>query len=107
MNTTFEILEYTKILSLLSENAISQEAKELCLALTPFCQELTLRKEMRDTTQAKAMLNTFGNPPLPIMDHISEYVTRASKGELLTAGEISSIGSFLISVGRMKQYLEK
>lgn len=107
MNNTFEILEYTKIVTMLSDFAICAESKQLCLALQPFTRELTLRKELRDTTQAVAMLNTFGTPPLPLMEQVPEFVTRAANGELLTASDISSICSFLISVGRMKQYLEK
>ena len=107
MNKTFETLEYTKITTMLSELAISTEAKEMCLSLQPYTNELTLRKEMRDTTQAVAMLNTFGTPPLPLMERIQEYVTRSVSGELLTAGEAAAIGSFLVCIGRMKQYLEK
>lgn len=107
MNKTYELLEYTKIVNLLSEKAVSQEAKALCLSLEPCYKELTLRKELRDTTQARAMIHTFGNPPLPLMEHISEYVARAVSGELLSAEEIGRVGNFLVSIERMKQYLEK
>ena len=107
MKTCYQTLEYIEILEKLSKSAISKEAKELCHKLEPFYNELQLRKEMRDTTQAKILLNTFGNPPLPLMEHIDEYIKMASKGDLLSAYEISSVGTFLVSVGRMKQYLEK
>lgn len=107
MNTTYETLEYNTILQLLSDKAVSPQAKAMCLKLTPICQELKLRKEMRDTTQARLLLQTFGNPPLPLMEQLEEKIQAASKGELLPAEDMEAIGSFLIAVERMLLYLKK
>ena len=107
MNSTYQLLEYTNILQILSEKAVSNEAKEQCLNLEPYLSELELRKEMRNTTQARLLIDSLGNPPLPIMEHIKEFLDSCVKGELLSPEDIFSVCSFLISVERMQQYLKK
>lgn len=107
MNEAFEILGYEEIKRQLQELANSAQAKEMIKEMTPFCEEDTLRKNLRETTQARQLLDALGTPPVPSMEGVEENINRIERGELLLPEEIAAIGSFLISVRRLKEYLEK
>ncbi len=62
---------------------------------------------MRDTTQARQMLELAGTPPMPAMEHTAEFVARSVRGELLTPEEMEEIGMFLAAVRRVRSYLDK
>lgn len=107
MQTIYEIIGYNQILQKLSELAVTAAAKTAALSLKPYLQEIRLRRELSETAQAKEMIEIFSAPPMPAMERIEEFINRADTGELLSAEEIESIGSFLTSTGRMISYLEK
>lgn len=107
MNRTFETLGYTEIIEMLEERAVSQPAKERLRLLRPFLAESELRRNLRETTQARRMLDLVGQPPSPVMERVEEYVDRAVRGELLLPEEIEAVGAFLTAVGRMRAYLER
>ena len=107
MNKTFELLGYQNIIEELREYAVTPKGRELAGELAPFLSEAKLKKNMRDTTQARQMLDDLGAPPFPAMEHVEEYVTKAVKGELLLPEQMEQIGFFLVAVRRMRLYLEK
>ncbi len=107
MNHTFEILGFQQIIEQLQTYANTAQAKEEIKQLEPYLSESELRKNMRDTTQARLMLDKIGTPPIPIMEHVAEYVDQAVKGELLSPEDIAGIGTFLSAVNRLKGYLER
>ena len=107
INQTFEALAFTEILKQLEEYANSPMAKERIRALSPYLEEGELRRQMRDTTQARQMLDLLGNPPLPMMEQAEHLLEKAVLGELLLAEEMEEIGLFLTAVGRMQSYLER
>lgn len=107
MQTIYEIIGYNQILQKLSELAVTAAAKTAALSLKPYLQEIRLRRELSETAQAKEMIEIFSAPPMPAMERIEEFINRADTGELLSAEEIESIGSFLTSTGRMISYLER
>lgn len=107
MNIHHITLGYDKILEQLSGLTVTAAARQKALELQPSLNELTLRRQLSDTAQAKEMLEVFGTPPLPAMEQIEEFTIRADAGELLSAAQLEAIGSFLISTGRMIQYLKK
>ena len=73
----------------------------------PCMEEGELRRSMRDTTQARQMLELAGTPPMPAMEHMAEFVARSVRGELLTPEEMEEIGMFLAAVRRVRSYLDK
>lgn len=107
LNTTFEITGFEYIKNLIAEYANTDEAKQRAAQLQPMLKESELRKSLRDTTQARQMLDEIGAPPIPRMERIKEYIDRAVMGELLLAEEMEAVGIFLVAVKRMKSYLEK
>lgn len=107
MQSVYEITGYNQILNQLSELAVTAAAKKRALQLRPCLQEIRLLKELSDTSQAKEMIEIFSAPPMPAMERVEEFISRADTGELLSAEQIESVGSFLRSTGRMISYLEK
>ncbi len=107
MNQTFEILGFNHIIGRLKEYASSNQAKEVIGNLAPYLSEIELQKNLRDTTQARALLEEIGTPPLPFMEHMEEYLDSAVLGNLLLPEQIEQIGFFLTAVKRLKSYLAK
>lgn len=107
MNQTFNVTGYTEIIAGLEECANSQQAKEMIRNLKPYLSEPELKKNLRDTTQAREMLDKVGTPPVPAMDQIESNLNKAVSGELLLPEEIEKMGGFLAAVSRMKSYLER
>lgn len=107
MNRFLEMTGYHQIIEQLQEYTLCAQAREMAAELEPFLAETELKKQMRDTTQARKMLDCLGTPPLFRMERIEEYLDKTMVGELLLAEQIEQIGGFLISVKRLKAYLER
>lgn len=107
VNHKYSNLEYDLILNMLKSIARTDTAKSMIDDLNPYTSELELRKQLRDTTEAKDLLVNIGTPPIPNMENIDEYVQRAVSGDLLTPDNIEQIGVFLGAVARVKDYLER
>lgn len=107
MNHTFDAVAFTEIIEQLAEYANSPQAKEKIRNLQPYLDEGELKRNMRDTTQARQMLDLLGTPPLPVMEQIGHIVEKAVLGELLLPEEMEEVGMFLAAVRRMQSYLER
>jgi len=106
MKQTFELLGYNQILKQLSGHANTLQAKAQIAGLEPLLDEAPLRKQLKETTQAKELLEDLGNPPIPLMERAEELLDKAVLGELLQPDEIEQLGHFQVAVKRMKSYLE-
>lgn len=104
---TFEILEFDKILNLLADNALSDGAKKRILNLKPYLNETEVNIKMNETTEAKSIINNFGNPPLPIMKDIDKIDSIIDKNSILIPEQLLNIAQFLVSCKRTKAYLKK
>lgn len=107
MNQTFYVTGYTEMITRLEECANSEQAKGMLRNLKPYLSETELKKNIRDTTQAREMLDKVGTPPVPAMEQIESNLKKAVSGELLSPEEIEQMGEFLVEVSRMKNYLER
>lgn len=106
-NKSLTTLGYHQILEQLKDYAFSAGAKERIGRMLPLLSELKLRKHINDTSQARGMVETYGTPPLPAMDHMEEYIKKAAAGALLLPEELEELCMFLNSVARLKIYLKK
>lgn len=107
MKRNFELLGYEKIKETWAEFAESERTKKRILDKEPVLSESELKKEIRETSQARRLLDLAGMPTIPVVDEVEEFVLRAAKGELLAAENIEHVGRFLFAVKRLKEYLEK
>lgn len=104
MNTEKQI-EFDKIKEKWSGLAVTEAAKERIWQISFYLRENELRKELRDTTDGKKMIETLGTPPLQNVDEIKEVLMIAEKGECLTPYQLERVESVLVAVRRLKDYL--
>lgn len=100
-------LEFDKILDLLCDFALSENAKKKITELRPSLSEGECRRRIAETTEAKQILEAFGNPPLASMKGITPILKLCSKGSMLLPDQLLSVARFLLSCKRVKGYLKK
>lgn len=107
MNHTFQILEFNRILDRLEELAHTEGAKEQIRNLTPELKEAEVRKNLRDTTQARLILDRMGQPPAVAMNGLSTIFKSVMQESLLMPEELEAVGTMLTGVKRYKDFLNR
>ncbi|GLB30693.1 endonuclease MutS2 [Lacrimispora amygdalina] len=107
MNHTFQILEFNRILERLEELAHTDGAKERIRNLTPELKEAEVRKNLRDTTQARMILDRMGQPPAVAMNGLLAIFKTVTQESLLMPEELEFIGTMLTGVKRYKDFLNR
>lgn len=102
---SLETIGYYHILEKLKECAATENAGNRIMEMVPILSEMELRKQQRDTTQARAMIELAGTPPIPAMEHVEEYLQKAVRGDMLLPEQLEETGMFLSAVRRLKSYL--
>ena len=98
-------IEFDKIKELWSQLAITAYAKEKIANTGVILKELQLRKELRDTTNAREMIEKLGAPPLQNVTEIQEILSFAERGDCLTPYQLERVEKVLVVVERLKTYL--
>lgn len=101
------MLEFNKILELLSNHALSQRTKQKILELKPYLNEEEAILKINETTEAKMIIDSIGIPPLPIMKDIDKILELVQKQTMLSPEQLTNINEFLISCKRIKSYLNR
>lgn len=107
MIQTDKILEFDKIKEKWSELAFTECAKERIRDTVPYLSENELRARLRETSEARTLIEKNGNPPLVSFNGIREYIQVALKGECLSISQIEEIEKALVAVMRLKKYLNR
>lgn len=105
MNRIFELLEFNTILKKLEEFAYTERGKEKIRGLMPSLRKMDVKVALRETTEAREMLDKLGNPPLVSLDQVEEFLNTAEKEGCLTAEQLEYIAITLTAVQRLKDYL--
>lgn len=85
--------------------AVTDQAKEMITEVTCYLAESDLRKQLRDTTNSKIMLEKLGTPPLQNVAEAKEILIIAGKGDCLTPYQLERVEKVLVAVMRLKDYL--
>lgn len=88
---TFDILEYNKILSLLTSHASSSMAKEELMSLRPMTDDAEIREALEETTEAQTVILKKGAAPLGQIYDITGSMAFARKGGSLTMRQLLQI----------------
>ncbi len=104
---TYKTLEFDIILDTLSDLALSKKAKDRLLSLKPSLSEKECKTNMEETTQAKTLLETLGNPPISFMVDLGKIFELSQNGSMLSAQELSEVARFIHSCLQMKNYLKR
>lgn len=102
-----QILEFDKIKEIWIGLALTDGAKAEIRKAQPCLSESELAVKLRETSEARAMIEKGGSPPLVSFAGIREYLMEAEKGGCLSPGQLEETGIALVAVMRLKQYLER
>lgn len=100
-------IEFDKIKEMWSDLAVTDYAKEKIKNAWIFYSENELRKELRDTGDAKEMIEKTGTPPLQNVTEIKEVILIAEKGDCLTPYQLERVEKALVAIKRLREYLER
>ena len=98
-------IEFDKIKEQWKALAVTDRAREQIEETTCCLAEGELRKQLRDTTNSKILLEKLGTPPLQNVAEAGEILTIAEKGDCLTPYQLERVESVLAAVRRLKDYL--
>lgn len=104
---SMKALEYDKILSMLSNYAVSDRAKNKLLELKPYLNERDVKAKITDTTEAREILEHIGTPPLAAMKETEMLLELTEKGAMLLPEQLTGIGLFITACRRMKSFLKR
>ena len=97
-------LELPRVLQLLAEQAVSQEAKELALAVRPETDYEDVLRLLDQTDGARAMMTLHGAPGFSGVKPMRELLDRADRGGSLGISELIRVGDLLYTARRAKEY---
>jgi DNA mismatch repair protein MutS2 len=106
-NKTIEVLEYNKVLELLSEFAMSEKAKQRARELTPITDEGKIKRWLNETTEACTIVEKSSSIPVHSLHGVEQIITLVDKGYIPTPEQFEFLGAFLDSVKKIKRFMIK
>ena len=97
--------EFNRIKQMWADFAVTAKAKERIAEMQIILDEGMLRRELRDTTDAREMIEKLGNPPLQDVSEILTILEIAQRGDCLTPYQLERVNSILIVLERLASYL--
>ncbi len=98
-------LELPRVLQLLSEQAVSAEAKERALRLRPETEAEEVLRLLDQTDAARTMIGLRGSPSFSGVRPVGEALDRADRGGALNTRELLRIADLLTAARRAREYL--
>lgn len=81
---SYEKLELHRVLELLAKHAISQAAKEACMAIVPDTDADEVRHLLRQTTASCQLITLKGAPSFSAIQDVGASLDRAHRGGVLS-----------------------
>ncbi len=97
-------LELPRVLQLLSDQAVSAEAKEKALRIRPETETEEVLRLLDQTDAARAMIGLHGAPSFSGVKPVGEALDRADRGGSLNTKELLTIEDLLTAARRAKEY---
>ncbi len=97
-------LELPRVLQLLSDQAVSGEAKEKALHIRPEMETEEVLRLLDQTDAARAMIGLHGAPSFSGVKPVGEALDRADRGGSLNTRELLTIADLLTAARRAKEY---
>ena len=98
-------IEFDKIKEIWADLAVTDGAKDKIREVTLCFSENELVKQLKDTTDARNMIEKIGTPPLQNISEMKEILVIAQAGDCLTPFQLERVEKALASVRRLKDYL--
>ncbi|MBR6478691.1 MAG: DNA mismatch repair protein MutS [Lachnospiraceae bacterium] len=90
-----------------SELTYTKAAVEMIDHTKIILDEVELRKQLRDTTNARELIEKLGNPPLQSVTEMKEILTVAQRGDCLTPYQLERVEKVLVMTERLQDYLKR
>lgn len=100
-------IAFDRIKEMWSELTLTEWARKQIAAMTFYTEEDRLRKALKDTTDARALMEKQGMPPLQSVTEVREILLAAEKGVCLMPEQLERVEKILTVIGRLKQYLNR
>ncbi len=100
-------IEFDKIKEMWMVLALTDTAKEKIRDTSFLLSESELRKQLKNTTDSRNLIETLGTPPLQNVTEIKEILTAAKTGDCLTPYQLERFETALAAVMRLKKYLKR
>lgn len=100
-------IEFDKVKEIWADLAITDYAKEKIREIELCFSEMELNKLLRDTTDARNMIEKVGTPPLQNISEIKEVLQIVEKGDCLTPYQLERVETVLVVIRRLKDYLSR
>ena len=100
-------IEFDKIKELWAERALTDDAKEKIKDTTWCMSETELRMLLKETTDARDMIEKLGTPPLQNVSDMKEVIQIVEKGQCLTPFQLERVEKVLAAIRRLKDYLAR
>ena len=97
-------LELPRVLQLLSDQAVSAEAKARALRVRPETEPEEVLRLLDQTDAARAMIGLHGAPSFSGVKPVAEALDRADRGGSLNTRELLTIAGLLTAARRAKEY---
>lgn len=107
MEKSDKVLEFNEIRNKLVQYACTSGAKECFSKMEMMLSESDILTQLRETTEAKAILEKGGFPPITEVEDVSSFIQLAKQGGCLTAEQLEKTSAVLCGVRRLKEYLTK
>ena len=102
-----KVIEFDKVKEIWEALAVTEDAKQKIADTGIIMAELELKKALKDTTDARELIEKLGMPPLQNVTESKEVMESAKKGECLTPYQLERVGMILGAVRRLKDYLNR
>jgi dsDNA-specific endonuclease/ATPase MutS2 len=107
MNKSMIALEFDKILNMLGDYAVTDGARQKLLNLEPYLSISEVNSRIKETTEARKVLDSMGLPPFSAMKETKKIMDLAEKGSMLIPEQLSQIEKFITSCKRMMSFLKR
>ena len=97
-------LELPRVLELLSEQAVSAEARQRALRLRPETEVEEVLRLLDQTDAARNLIDLRGSPSFSGVKPVAEALDRADRGGALNTRELLTIADLLTAARRAKEY---
>lgn len=105
-NKSKEILEFYKITEELKKFALSDIAKERIEKLEPKVQEGIIRLSLKETTEARNIVDISSSVPLNSLKDMGRIVSKLEKDGVLTPEELEAVADLLRDTSKIKRFMK-
>lgn len=103
---TLKVLEYDKIINMLSKYAVSNKGKNMCIELKPSNNIHEVSDNLNETREAMDVVLKWGNLPLEGIRDVTDTIRRCRMGFVLTPKELLNISDILRCARNLKTFMK-